>query len=730
MSAILNFFQSLTLTPDQEQAALALESFLSGNNNIFILKGYAGTGKTTMLSGLCNYLTSKNRDFSLMAPTGRAAKILQDKTGKAATTIHKAIYNFDKLETVPDTVGNKDEIHDGFKFYYSLRSADDITGQVFLIDEASLVSDNYSDAEFFRFGSGYLLTDLLEYAKIGKELVNTKLILVGDPAQLPPVGMSFSPALDEKYLTQKFALTLTSSELTQVVRQGGESGVLAIATNLRKEIVSGTFNNFRLNENGTDVHYIKDNSFWDTYQNAASSKIIIAYKNRTVQKLNQEWRERLYGPNPALLVPNDTIIVSMNNYTLGLTNGTFAQVLEVGEIETRQVYIQGSKPVELKWQTLTLQVGHDEGNLEPISTKVLLNFLETNNSNLTSDEMRALFIDFKNRMSKKGIKPKTFEFGGHLKMDVYFNALRIKHAYAVTYHKAQGGEWEDVFTVWDYSNSGGNENNDALVGNQSGKGLSNSGFYRWAYTAITRATERLYAANLPNVSPYSKMNWIDKQAISNFPNPVENEINTIAWGTEEEMLIKLLGLSESEVFIKHKIAEIWHRLKNTGIEIYSVKSTKFLETIIIQQGAISCQLLLNYNGKGEFTKRRFEKSDPALQKNIETALDGGKIYKFSEQPDNTNIEPIVGLTYLPDAGKPFIQSLYSDMVEAVEAEGITIQSITPLQYCERYVFIRNSEKATIDFTYNSDGFYTQVKLVGGNNSSQLVNTIKQKVLEF
>ena len=181
------------------------------------------------MGGICRYITSvQKREVRLMAPTGRAARILGDKNKSASTTIHRGIYNFHKLET-EEGKDEQGQILDGFQFVYTLASDADIIRQVFVIDEASMVSDAYAESEFFRFGSGYLLRDLLTFAKVGLANAHTQLIFVGDPAQLPPFGMNDSPALNETYFQETYKIHVQSAELRQVVRQGGESGVLAMA---------------------------------------------------------------------------------------------------------------------------------------------------------------------------------------------------------------------------------------------------------------------------------------------------------------------------------------------------------------------------------------------------------------------------------------------------------------------------------------------------------------------
>jgi ATP-dependent exoDNAse (exonuclease V) alpha subunit len=195
--SISNHLGLLTPTSDQLNAIRRLDQFLSNDSDVFILEGYAGTGKTTLLKGVVDYLNATERKYQLMAPTGRAAKVIHQKTGHTASTVHKGIYSFEDLEEYQSTDSTNNA---SFRYYFKLRNNVNVFEHVFIVDEASMLSNNLSEAEFFRFGSGYLLRDLITFSRIQTNSAKTKIIFIGDSAQLPPVGMNFSPALNEEYL--------------------------------------------------------------------------------------------------------------------------------------------------------------------------------------------------------------------------------------------------------------------------------------------------------------------------------------------------------------------------------------------------------------------------------------------------------------------------------------------------------------------------------------------------
>ena len=221
---ILNHFKHLNLSNDQETALKKLDAFLNSSSQVFMLKGYAGSGKTTILKGLVEYLDAIEKDFALMAPTGRAAKVLRERTGQEAYTIHKSIYSFEDLVEV--------EEGDSFYYYYKIRNNVDVINKIFIVDEASMLSDAKSEGEFFRFGSSHLLSDLITFSRINQKHINSKIIFVGDPCQLPPVGDNSSKAFEPIYLKEKFNLSSEETEMKEVKRQEGESGILKAAAKI------------------------------------------------------------------------------------------------------------------------------------------------------------------------------------------------------------------------------------------------------------------------------------------------------------------------------------------------------------------------------------------------------------------------------------------------------------------------------------------------------------------
>jgi len=243
-----------------------------------------------------------------------------------------------------------------------------------------MLSDAKSEGEFFRFGSGFLLSDLISYTRINQGNTRTKIIFVGDPCQLPPVGDNSSKAFESSYLKEKFNLSCEETEMKEVKRQGGDSGILKAAAKIRKSISSGYFNDFNIGSNGKDILNPTYESFLNTWQEAASPKIIIAYKNKTCLDLNLQIRERRFGNANLPIQKSEIVIMGGNNYRKGIFNGEFAVINQVSnEIETRTITLRGKPPVTLTWRNVELVFPDAESNNKMVSGKVLENFLYGDN---------------------------------------------------------------------------------------------------------------------------------------------------------------------------------------------------------------------------------------------------------------------------------------------------------------------------------------------------------------
>jgi hypothetical protein len=721
--SIFNHFNHLNLSPGQETALTKLEAFLESTTPVFMLKGYAGSGKTTILEGLVKYLSAIEKDFLLMAPTGRAAKVIREKTGQEAFTIHKSIYSYEDMVEVDEG--------DSFFYNYQLRNNTDVAGKIFIVDETSMLSDAKSEGEFFRFGSGHLLTDLIEYTRINNKNAKTKIIFVGDPCQLPPVTDNSSKAFEPLYLKEKFNLSSEETEMKEVKRQGGESGILKAASKIRKSISTGYFNDFNLCSNGIDIFNPTYETFLDTWQEAASPKIIIAYKNKTCLDLNLQIRERRFGNANLPIQNSDIVIMGGNNYRKGVFNGEFAVINKVSnEIETRNISLRGKSPVTLTWRNVELIFPDNENNTKIVKGKVLENFLYGDNY-LKPEEMQALYVDFTSR--HRELKPKTEMFKEAIMNDEYFNAILMKYGYAVTCHKAQGGEWNNVFTIWDHENEKGfNCFNDK----QLKRSKDNQDFYRWAYTAITRASNTLYALNPPFFNSYSAMAFLDVEVLNSLNEITGNQHLEEELNMDVEMLAQLVkfNLLGQTIQLQDHFIKVRHAVRVKYIEILGWEK-KNLEIFYYFKRENQTAALKTWINKEVVFNSKYQKlatntNSEEFYSEIENLLKNLPNVSIKRNTAETIISKIVFDLDIEEK-LPFTKNLFEDLNLLFETTNIFVDDLEHLQYKDRYTFKRNQEVAILDFEYNKKGFFGRIIPIQKlSNSPLLISEIQTALQTF
>ncbi len=471
-----------------QRAALAkFNDFLKSDRSVFILKGSAGTGKSTLIASIISSLGEQHLSFAALAPTGRAARVLQERAGCEARTIHSAIYLLDEVVAVEPLPGAADE---DVRLIFRLKQ-DNLGVQFFVIDEASMVGDKGSNHEQLQFGSGRLLKDLIEFARV-RTGSRGKILFVGDPAQLPPVGSSISPAMDRKYLKENFSLESEEFELTEVMRQSSGSAILERATRLREAIQHAQFNTIDIAPFGDEIVAL---SVSEAVAQAVAARVerrnsvLVTYTNQRAREMNRAIRARLWKDASPNVRVGDVLLVNRNSSKHSLSNGDLMLVERIQPPVIRQVKLHGVElPVRLEFQEVALRSESTRRDAVDVSCLLLTNLLESPEASLTAIESRALLVDFKTRHPM--LKPKSAEFGMALMADPYFNAVHVKYGYALTCHKAQGGEWESA--IVDFSDRRGGPNQD---------------YFRWVYTAITRAKNRLGTIAAPSFDPMSSMDW-------------------------------------------------------------------------------------------------------------------------------------------------------------------------------------------------------------------------------
>ncbi len=423
----------------------------------FLLKGYAGTGKTSLVSALIQVLPQLKVNTLLLAPTGRAAKVIASYSGRPAFTIHKKIYM-----TVTDASGAVRTARAINKHAYTL----------FIVDEASMIGLEPTSTR------QSLLEDLIDYVYDGN---HCRLMLIGDTAQLPPVGQTESPALDERYLAAAFGLNVLAAELTEVVRQQQLSGILSNATSLRTQISALTAAEAQMPlfaPNGTDVVRLSGEDLMETlfreYGDFALDQVVVVCRsNKRANLFNQGIRNSVLFREEEVNA-GDYLMVVKNNYfwldeesTIGfIANGDIVEVLSVRNVQ--ELYGFRFADATVRFVDYPDEPSHD--------CKLLLSTLYSESPSLTSDEANTLF---NNVMEDYADLPRKSDRLHELRQNPYFNALQVKFAYALTCHKTQGGQWHTVIVDQGFL----------------GENPVDRDYLRWLYTAFTRATDRVYLLN-------------------------------------------------------------------------------------------------------------------------------------------------------------------------------------------------------------------------------------------
>jgi exodeoxyribonuclease-5 len=446
-------------TNDQSEALKKISGFICDDNNdiIFLLTGYAGTGKTSVISSVVRTLGLLRLKSVLMAPTGRAAKVLGSYAGRQAFTIHKKIY---RQKSSKDGMGS-------FVLDKNLHR-----NTYFIVDESSMISNLYSDTSFF--GSGKLLDDLIEYVYSGTDC---RLILVGDVAQLPPVGSTLSPALEPSTLLE-YGFSLKTAELRQVLRQSETSGILMNATRIRLQIAENNLNHPSLDcSNYNDITRLSGEDLIEELSASygvcgINGTIIVVNSNKQANRYNQGVRNKIFFREEEIS-PGDMVMVVKNNYFLVEEDENGPGFIANGDIAEIKKIIKYEESYGFRFAEMVLYFPDYDYEVD---SKVLIDVLHLDTPALPAENNSELFKNILTDYLYLKTRRKQYEA---VRSDPYFNALQIKFAYAVTCHKAQGGQWERVFI-----DQGMFNRNEITID-----------YLRWFYTSLTRAIEKVYLVN-------------------------------------------------------------------------------------------------------------------------------------------------------------------------------------------------------------------------------------------
>lgn len=491
-----------TLTPSQENALNKMRHFITDSSDrCFVLRGYAGTGKTTIMRFLLDFIDKENEpiedyenqyEVQLLSTTGRAAKILSNYTGRAARTIHSMIYNFTgfnkDLSDIDEKKATPDETGQLFICWDPTSVDENQQGKIiYIIDESSMISDTETKRVIqSKFGSGKLLSELLYF----DTRPTSKFIFVGDPCQLPPIEGTSSPALDPDYLRSVHHQGVQEAMLTEVMRQQDGNRLTIAASNIRTQWKNAPEDKsfyvnkkqlwgmlpLRIYANKEILFFEKKEDMINDYSNniklnGYNDSVFICNSNTQCAEISSQLRKE-YGFKK-ILEKGDLLMVTQNQIITGLMNGDFVEVVNVSN-STESTFIDNPKGYAYRTELGFREVTVKELFTGKEYTTMLLE--HTLNANIDERLQTGLYLDFIIRMRRKGITQKKYkEFKRALETDPYLNALRCSYGYAVTCHKAQGGEWRKVYIDFGRRNFFLNPTKES---------------YQWLYTALTRAKQQ------------------------------------------------------------------------------------------------------------------------------------------------------------------------------------------------------------------------------------------------
>lgn len=671
----------MTLTSQQQQVLNSIKEFLNNDVSVFILKGYAGTGKTTMISYIIEEVATLEKAPILMAPTGRAARVLGAKTKREANTIHRCIYELDTIETKEDS--------DDIRYIFPLKDVEDAAkDHICIVDESSMIGTREVQNELFEFGTGSLLNDLLTFVAPHR---GGKVIFIGDPMQLPPVGDNVSNALDEQFFKDN-KIKVVVGELTEVVRQNEDSAILGNAMKVRTLLESPQRNNLVFDRKENEVIDIEGYNMPKQLLNIypkpeIGQSVIITFSNRQARDYNYIIREILY-PGEKQIVIGDILQVVSNNYGLDVMNGDFVKITDIsGETEYQSAPVYVTVERKRVRQNITLafrnvRIMLDDGREK--TCKIIESMLDDADANLTFIQIQALYINF--CMRHQGLKRNSQEFKELLKHDPYYNALRVKYGYAITGHKSQGGEWHTVFV--DYTGRTG-LTNDCL---------------RWTYTVTTRASHILYGCNMPNVTPMSKLRVAPiikaskpRDEYLSFTNVPETPYHS----------------ASAPNYLKAKYWAVSDELRNAGCAVKSVESKSYCEWYRIEDNQKQNHLVqCFYNKAGIFT--RYMAGD---------CLEGVIPILSLIQ---VNMTPLCSFRYTPSS--VVLKSLYNNVESICSDLDVKITNIVEhLPNYHVYYYLQGSGSySCIQFFITKDGFISYAQPFSDMGSD---DDVLKKVLE-
>jgi len=695
------------LTPSQKNVLKEIETFLQNKEEkVFSLVGAANSGKTFLIKEIIQLIQKGQGNYELLAPSKRLAEILSRREHTSFTSVYTKIYS-GTADKEKEVIKIEDEEYNLFRF--PLRTNDDSPNTVYIIDEAQLISDNFSRLDFFIFGSGKLLSDLKEFTKL--DSTERKFILIGDDKQILNGNRELF-ALSTPYIETQLGLKKIQIELTEIIKTPEIENILENAIDIRNAISKESFNQFELIEDDESIFQIDNSNFKIHYEKELLanplSTLIIRSTNKQVAKMNDWVRRNLFSRKNIIdvgdfiLLYNNIRVASSPAYpdeTL-ISNGEFGRITYVSEnIEEPllKFYPTGFKlkgrtnPTALRFR----EVGINFVNLnKEVRIKISEDFLLSESAEGNPDEFIALMTLFSKR--NPTLKRNSDEFVTALRNDPFINAAKIKFGYAVTGHKAQGYKWKNVFVDFETSS-----------------GKTNESYFRWAYTSITRATSKLFLREPPRITPFDRIEWNDymsagataekKKLFYYNSNPLISE--------STQSIIDKFGFTDEVPNLKSFFASTYETLNKSEVVISNAVHGKYKAEYHFSKGSDTAKIIFSYNNSFEFKLNTVSNSNP--KEFAEFIL--SKLYEIEKPNGILEVKPV---------SKELLDSLFDKVSSQLETTTIKISKVESKKDQELYTFTRQTEQVILNFFYDGEGFFTTV-MCQSSNSPLLLDDLKK-----
>ena len=677
-------------TKDQERVIENFNRFIFSRDDFFIINGAAGTGKTFLINELIQITKENNYKYILLSSTGRGARFLKQSTNKFVQTVHREIYQFESKKIQEDS--NKPT--STFKLKQNENEK-----TVYFIDEASMLTDVESQGELM-YEENKVLSDLIKYIKSSLE---NKIVFIGDNCQLPPINMNLSPAISLKYLNDNYKLIGKYMEMNEVYRHSILNPIYQSATYIRDNIKKEKFNEMKLIFEKGYFEGVDNEVFINKYIKELdnNNSIIVCFSNDTCNFYNNRILKLKYGHNQ--LTKGAKVINNNNTYIDGepLLSGDIGEVLYCGEKEEETIEFKRGTGIK----SYTFSVRYAEIKFEDTIYKGYINENYLMN-NTEKDELRsqaiAVYLSSKYNIRKNKDK---YDINTQQKLvnifntDKYLTALNIKFAYAITCHKAQGGQWDKIF-----------------VDNNFGKSKKSKEYFRWIYTAITRGIKQSYITNYKEFNTLSEVKEVCVQG------DIIEELSTGGMEELNKEEINILNVIESQVKKKLFIS-IANSLRKYGLSIAPTSKSIYQDIYIFRdKNGETCKMSIWLDKKGIVSSYKIINSTNINLKDIiDIEIQKLTNKKITENTSNINVDI--------DLNNDIEREIYETVNYKLLGSNINIKSIEHLNYRERYTFNEGIEEVTIDLIYNKKGSITKPKLLEKEtNSLRLIDRINKILL--